>query len=361
MDAPGSDGDHTNTGTNTGATAPGSQAAAGWYPDPHEPGTLRYFDGQVWTEHRHNEGGGLPAIGSWLSSTFSVVAENFVPAALLSFGLQLIGAALVWLIVRMAVGDLAVENETLVNFDATEAAWLAIMVVVVALWRGFSNVARDRFLQRAHMQAGPTIADALQRGVVRLPKWIGAYLLVAIGWFVALFVAGLVFAFAGPALGLLVFVLLGLLAIWVWVRLAFISVAVAAAPAKQSVFASSLDISRNRFWPVFGRLLLVIVGAAIIGQLVGWMSQGITASLDSNAFAERVSIEPTETELLIEVEDFELTELLPSLQSFLVFGAIAALLGSLLALVASSAMVRLYLEAGGDSDVGANSASSGRD
>ncbi len=35
--------------------------AAGWYPDPEQPGQQRYWDGQQWTEHRAPlEGGGSP-------------------------------------------------------------------------------------------------------------------------------------------------------------------------------------------------------------------------------------------------------------------------------------------------------------
>ncbi len=32
------------------------QTPAGWYPDPHQAGSQRYWDGSAWTEHRHSAG-----------------------------------------------------------------------------------------------------------------------------------------------------------------------------------------------------------------------------------------------------------------------------------------------------------------
>ncbi len=39
--------------------------AAGWYPDPEQPGQQRYWDGQQWTEHRAPLGGGGPPQPQW--------------------------------------------------------------------------------------------------------------------------------------------------------------------------------------------------------------------------------------------------------------------------------------------------------
>ncbi|MDZ7674596.1 MAG: CD225/dispanin family protein [Acidimicrobiales bacterium] len=37
------------------SSTPPGQTPAGWYPDPNQPGMLRYWDGSAWTEHTNQQ------------------------------------------------------------------------------------------------------------------------------------------------------------------------------------------------------------------------------------------------------------------------------------------------------------------
>ena len=53
---------------------------AGWYPNPHDPTTLRYYDGQQWTEHIHAlPGAGGPTATAASGSTQTAPPETSAP------------------------------------------------------------------------------------------------------------------------------------------------------------------------------------------------------------------------------------------------------------------------------------------
>lgn len=86
--------------TQPGQQAPVSaQTPAGWYPDPHDPSTQRYWDGSQWTENRSPGAAAKPetngksiasmvlgilwlcGIGSILALVFGYQAKNEIDAS----------------------------------------------------------------------------------------------------------------------------------------------------------------------------------------------------------------------------------------------------------------------------------------
>lgn len=318
------------------------QAPAGWYPDPHDRDRLRYFDGEMWTNHFHQPGR-LPDIGRWLGTTFSVFGQYWQAAAALAVGITLIGSAFIWLAIRVLVDDIAVVDQQFVGLSGGTVAWFVIMVLFALLWQGFGWMAMSRFMHRAHFHADPTVADAVQFGVRRLPQYLAVFLGLVLAGVVAAFVVA-IFGVLSPALGILALLALAIGAVWAVVRLAFVFTAIVAAPRGTSVIRASAEVSAGRFWAAFGRLLLLFIGAAIVGQIfaVGLGQYG--QMVDAEFLADVLRVDDRGE--IVAIRDFRIVDLFPSAGQFVVVLVVNSVLQGALSIITMSALMRLYLDAG---------------
>lgn len=320
------------------------QAPAGWYNDPHSPDRMRYFDGEMWTNHFH-EPGKLPDIGSWLNSTFTVFANYWQGAAVIGLIMNLVGGIVIWGGLWFAVRDIAVIDEEVVNFGLSTGIAFGVIVILGILLQGFGWLAMSRYLHRAHFQANPTVADAFGHALRRMPRYLGIMFMLVVVALLAAFVLAVI-AVAVPAIGILLLLLAIPVAVWVGVKLAFIINAIAIAPPDVSPIQASAGVSEGRFWPVFGRIFLFSLVLGIVVQIATASLGRFGQVIDADALA--ANIEARNNTFV--VRDFALTELLPSAGQLILALAISSVIQAASGLASTSAFVRLYLDSGAPSE-----------
>ena len=320
------------------------QAPAGWYNDPHSPEQMRYFDGEMWTDHFHQPGK-LPDVGSWLSSTFAVFANYWQGAAVLGFIAHLVGSLVVWGGLWFAVRDVAIVNEDLVNFSLATGLLVAVFVLLAILFQGFGWLAMSRYLHRAHFQESATVTEAFTHALRRLPRYLGIMITLVLGMVVMVaLLIGL--SAAVPALGILLILVAIPVGIWVAIKLAFVINAVAIAPVDVSAVRASAEVSAGRFWPVFGRLFLFTLLSFIVVQIANATLGQFGQIIDADALALNVQMRNDS----VFVRDFELSDLLPSTGQFMIALVFSSVIQAASGLVTTSAFVRLYLDSGAPSE-----------
>lgn len=328
----------------------GGQAAPGWYPDPYQPARLRYWDGEVWTEHYHEGDGKLPSIGDWLSSTFNAIGAYGIPALALAVGASCVLNLVTFGGLFWVAGDAQLVNEEFVGDVGDIIVRGAVVVIVLMLGQGFVWLAINRFMQRAHLQAEPSIGEALARALARVPRLVGVWLLLAVAVVIVIgigvLLAVLLLETAPALIALLVLVMLPL-AVFVSVKLSFISAAVVAAPTNESAIRASAQVSKGRFWPVVGRVLLLSIGVAIVSGMISGALGGLGQPIDQNALNDIVVGSGND----IGIRDFAFRDLLPSAGSFLVYIVASSIISGLTGLVTTSGFMRLYLDSGAPSEL----------
>ena len=328
----------------------GGQAAPGWYPDPYQPARLRYWDGEVWTEHYHEGDGKLPSVGDWLSSTFSAIGAYGIPALILAVGASFVLNLITFGGLYWATADARVIDEEFVGDLSDIATRGGLVVLVVIVTQGFVWLAINRFMQRAHLQAEPSIAEALTRAIARFPRLIGVSLLLFVAAIVLIVVAVLILVVAtevGAGLVALLILLMVPVGVFLSVKLSFISAAVVASPTSENAIRASAQVSKGRFWPVLGRVLLLSIGVAIVSGMITGATGGLGQPIDQDALADIVVGSGNE----ISIRDFAFRDVLPSAGSFLVYMVVSSIVNGLTGLITTSGFMRLYLDSGAPAEL----------
>jgi hypothetical protein len=299
-------------------TGPPLMPSPGWYSDPEQASTWRWWDGTGWTELRspmweqptHDRSTsfsawfdrsfsgvkavlrrfGLVVFGAW--ATVGLVAAVVVVAALesdrgrelrgllddeLTTGLTDAEADRAWTLVGELVWSMLPWGIAVVLAYAVVAAWSYALAAQVAA-TGSGSDARALVGQDASDRSGADgIRPSARVALGRVPMVIAASVAlgsIALGVLagVSLPVVLVVISEAdGAAIGLTVFfsVIAGLvIGVWLWVRLA-LTVVVAALGGHGLGIQRSWALTNGRSWFVFGR---VLVAGLIAGALGGAMN-----------------------------------------------------------------------------------------
>jgi hypothetical protein len=284
---------------------------SGWYPDPEQAWTWRYWDGATWTDHR------APRVMVPSRDPFSFSAwfeESFAAFKAVARRVGLLVAA-VWVVAVSLYGIIGYsvfnssngrEIRELIEFDRifgstgaadtvelTDAEWnrvgdllldsfwaalpwlLAISLVVSVGW-AWSTALSARVADRVDADAVdrlPRVDDAAD-SIRRVPAVIGASIALA-GISVAVFLIActplllaLLLDAGGAVIALAVVFGLPLALVafcWLWGRLA-LAIVIASLGGEGIGIRRSWELTEDRYWGVVGRLLIasLIAGAITI-------------------------------------------------------------------------------------------------
>lgn len=270
---------------------PPSGPPPGWYPDPITGSGYRWWDGSSWSDHVTDDPGRrqgpisqLQPVAPWMSRVLSIAASragHFLPMiVLLIVPTGLLNGIAVWFGLRDAVltsdsetGELGFTN------PSASAGTYGLMALSLGLsmlaWLLLTLAVARQASAAADGEPEPWSASMLA-ALQRFPRGLLATAPV-LAAFVAVYLAVIVGSALSAGLAVLV-VFLAIVALpWLVVRLSLAQVGAGLAPPGERVVTTSWQLTRHRFWAVFGRMAILLLITLVLSLLASFVSAPFTA------------------------------------------------------------------------------------
>lgn len=325
---------------------PPSLPAAGWYPDPHQPGSQRWWDGREWdSPHLLWPADALPDIGEWLTGSFSNAFSRWIASATIAVMTSVPASVVFAVAIRRAADRVVISGGDIDGWTNDRLPATIVLSVLGTILTVVGTLAVNILMLRTvdGEPAGTTAGDEMRSGVGAVVDGIRV-VPRAIGWMLVLMLAAL--AVVGVLVALVVVAApLGVIAViaiipfgvYLAVALAFVVQSIIDRPGQP--FTRSRSVSRDRWWPTFGRLLLI----GLITWLISAAVQSANAASNGAGFGAAFGQRMFETNDDGTLAPFEAADLFPTSPLSVVVGAaVAVVLMVCVSSVSSAAFARLY-------------------
>ena len=285
---------------------------------------------------------GLPAVSEWARETGRLLRDRSGQVAAAGLAILVLPSILLTVSLWNALADVRVEDTEVSGWDSSNVLPLAVTsLVYVFAWLLFVQ-ACTRQLLAAGVGRAEVWGDSVGAGLATLPRLLAYGLLAALGVALA-WVIGVGIAVAVPVL-LVVVVPAAIGAIlWLAVKLFFVVAAASGAARGTNILTASATISRGRFWPVAGRVLLVFA----IGWVAVFALNILTVPVTSRGDWESdVEIGDDGT-----IRDLVFADLFPNTGFLAVMVVMGTLVQGVQAAIVTAGTVLLYRDGGGDASL----------